>query len=265
MNARNNGTLRRGIGLALIALMAFGAMASGAAAHTSEEHGEVTVHDSEDGPPAKDIECEFWVKGHGVTNETGEIRLFHQQADFSNIETLATFEGEPNGTGTYDFHEGPFTYEHGWGDHYVYAIWNQSDSDELHRTENYEIRYDACEEEAEPPACPEDLRAQAHGNEDVTLGWNASADADSYHIYRATEDGEMTHVAEVNATSYMDTETEAETTYTYEVTAANEAGEAEDCPTAEVTAIPFFGGPALVAMAAVGSVGAVAAVRTRRG
>jgi hypothetical protein len=99
----------------------------------------------------------------------------------------------------------------------------------------------------------------------VTLAWNASADADSYHVYRATEDGEMTHVAEVNATSFTDTETEAQTTYTYEVTAANEAGEAEDCGTAEVTAIPFFGSPALVAMAAVGSVGAVGALRVRRG
>jgi hypothetical protein len=31
-----------------------------------------------------------------------------------------------------------------------------------------------------------------------------------------------------------------------------------------VTAIPFFGSPALVAMAAIGSVGAVAATRVRR-
>jgi hypothetical protein len=35
----------------LIAIMAFGAMAGGAAAHDHEEHGEVTIHDEEDGPP----------------------------------------------------------------------------------------------------------------------------------------------------------------------------------------------------------------------
>jgi fibronectin type 3 domain-containing protein len=99
--------------------------------------------------------------------------------------------------------------------------------------------------------------------EDIRLDWDASANASTYHVYRAQADGDMQHVAEVESTNYTDTETEAETTYTYEVTASNEAGEAEDCPTAEVTAIPFFGNPALVAMAALGSVGAVAVARTR--
>jgi hypothetical protein len=52
-------------------------------------------------------------------------------------------------------------------------------------------------------------------------------------------------LAQVDDTGYTDTETEAEATYTDEVTAENAVGEAEDCPTAEVTAIPFFADPAL--------------------
>ena len=263
------GTVRRGIGLALIALMAFGAMAGGAAAHNSEDHGEVTIHDEPDGPSTVHVECDFWVKGHNITHEEGEIWLSHVAPQHSDSKHLGDFEGEADGDGNYTFFEGPFNFSHGeWGDHMV----NARMDDDAHSTEYQHMNYEPCEdedqppeEEAEPPACPEDLRAQAHGDEDVTLAWNASANASTYHVHRASEDGQMTHVAQVNDTSYTDTETEAQTTYTYEVTAANEAGEAEDCPTAEVTAIPFFGNPALVALAAVGSVGAVAALRTRRG
>lgn len=57
-------------------------------------------------------------------------------------------------------------------------------------------------------------------------------------------------MAEVASTS--DTDTEVETTYTYEVTAASEAGEVEDCPTVQMGAIPFFGNPAIVGIAAMG-------------
>lgn len=121
------------------------------------------------------------------------------------------------------------------------------------------------DEEQQAPVCPEGLSAQAHGNEDITLSWNASVDADTYHVYRATGDGAFEHVAEVTSTSYTDTDTEAGTTYTYEVTAANEAGESEDCDQVEVTAIPFFGTPAVIAMAAIGSIGIVAILRARRG
>jgi len=265
---RTNNKLRRGIGFALVALMAFGAMAGGAAAHDSKEHGEVTIHDEEDGPPTVHVECEFWVKGHNITHEEGEIWLSHVAPQHSDSKHLGDFEGEADGDGNYTFFEGPFNFSHGeWGDHMV----NARMDDDAHSTEYQHMNYQPCEnedqppeEETEPPACPQNLQAHAQQNENVLLGWDASANASTYHVYRATEDGEMTHVAQVNDTSYTDTETEAETTYTYEVTAANEAGEAENCPTAEVTAIPFFGNPALVAMAALGSVGAVGALGLRR-
>jgi hypothetical protein len=120
-------------------------------------------------------------------------------------------------------------------------------------------------EERQPPPCPEDLQAQALSNEDIELDWNASADADSYDVYRATGGGAFERVATVPGTSYTDTDTDAGTTYTYEVTASNETGESSDCDRVEVTAIPFFGNPALVALAALGGLGAVAASRARRG
>lgn len=265
------------MGFALIAVMAFGAMATGASAHSarpgSDDHGEVTWHDSPDGEPTHELECEFWVKGTNMTNPNGTVEASHShEPEGRHTHTVGEWEGEPNGSGGWNFEAGPFTV-HDTGDHNLTKMYTEWHDDGTHRTSDDTNEYRPCEEEqdqppedeTEPPACPEDLRAQAHGNENVGLSWNASADADSYHVYRATEDGEMQHVAEVESTSYTDTETEAETTYTYEVTAANDAGEAEDCDVVEVTAIPFFGNPALVAMAAIGSVGAVAAVRTRRG
>jgi hypothetical protein len=371
------GTVRRGTGFALIALALAAlaglvAIADTGAAHASDEHGELTFHDSEDGPPTDDLQCEFWVKGHGMSHENATIRITHDTGgrDIHGM-TLTEVNGTQNENGTYDFEAGPFEWHHHSGSES--EQWFRAYMEGDHRTEIHEVDYSHCEDfqwwlpgddphacrapstveahvdngtvvvewsgepsedehqythiverapegtrdfqeiarpdpnassyrdttveegqgyhyfvtqlnegprnygypcdhatvfveeqEDDTPACPENLRAQAHGNEDVTLAWNASADADSYHVYRGTEDGDMQHVAEVNDTSFTDTETEAETTYTYEVTAANEVGEAEDCDRVEVTAIPFFGGPALVAMAALGSVGAVGALRVRR-
>ncbi|PSG97180.1 hypothetical protein BRD56_06905 [Thermoplasmatales archaeon SW_10_69_26] len=184
------------------------------------------------------------------------------------MTTVGTFNGTENENGTYDFEAGPFTLE----ERDNYLIYLRFDAEGQHGPPSHEVNYKTCDGSGDgdqmrnqPPACPENLEAQAQQNENIRLSWDASANASTYNVYRATEDGEMLHVAETNDTSFTDTETEAETTYTYEVTAANEAGEAEDCPTAEVTAIPFFGNPALVAMAAIGSVGAVGALRVRRG
>lgn len=117
----------------------------------------------------------------------------------------------------------------------------------------------------EAPDCPQGLEAEARANGDVRLNWQGVIDAETYNVYRATGDGDVEHLAETGISEHLDTQTEPGTTYRYQVTAVNEHGESQDCDEIEVTAIPFFDSPALVAMAAVGSVGAVAAVRTCRG
>jgi hypothetical protein len=269
---------KRWISFALAGLMVVGAFAGGASAHaSSEDHGEVTLHDSEDGEPQTltatepdpvELTCEFWVKGHNLSHQSGWINATSGSGPSVEVTTVGTFNGTENENGTYDFDAGPFTLEE-TDDYYVYL---RFDAEGQHGPPQHDVEYEACDgsgdgdqTQNQPPACPANLQAHAQQNENVRLGWDASANASTYHVYRATEDGDMQHVAEVESTNYTDTETEAETTYTYEVTAANEAGEAENCPTAEVTAIPFFGSPALVAMAALGSVGAVGALRVRRG
>jgi fibronectin type 3 domain-containing protein len=115
-----------------------------------------------------------------------------------------------------------------------------------------------------PPACPTQLDAEAMASEEVRLTWAAAEDAESYHVYRASGESGFEHVAEVQETSYVDGETEAETTYEYQVTAANTAGKAKACETVEVTAIPVFGEPVYVAVAALGGVGLAAVVHRSR-
>ena len=276
---RTHNEQRRGIGFALIGLMAFGAVAGGAAAHvSSEDHGEVTLHDSEDGEPQTstatepdpvELTCEFWVKGHNLSHQSGWINATSGSGPSVEVTTVGTFNGTENENGTYDFDAGPFTLEE--SDDYLLFVHLRAEGGD-HGPPNHDVNYKTCDgsgdgdqTQTQPPACPANLEAHAMQTEDIRLDWDASANASTYHVYRAQADGEVTHAAQVNDTSYTDTETEAETTYTYEVTAANEAGDAEDCPTAEVTAIPFFSNPALVAMAAIGSVGAVGAMRVRRG
>lgn len=101
------------------------------------------------------------------------------------------------------------------------------------------------------PSCPEDLRVVESRAEVVHLAWNGSEGADTYHVYRAGED-DAQHVAEVEETRYVDRELDPGTSYTYEVTAANATGEASDCPTVEVAAIPAFDSALAVGLALVG-------------
>ena len=75
-----------------------------------------------------------------------------------------------------------------------------------------------------PPAAPTGLTATA-GNQQVALTWNASSDATSYNVGRATTTGgPYTTIASPTTTSYTDTMVTNGTTYYYVVSAANSAG-----------------------------------------
>jgi len=85
------------------------------------------------------------------------------------------------------------------------------------------------------PATPTGLDAAA-GNGQVSLSWNASAGAAGYNIKRSTTSGGEATVASVSGTLYTGSGLANGTTYYYEVSATNSAGESLN--SAEVSATP---------------------------
>jgi fibronectin type 3 domain-containing protein len=86
------------------------------------------------------------------------------------------------------------------------------------------------------PATPTGLQAVA-GNAQVSLSWNASAGAASYHVKRSTTNGGPfnTTLASPTTTSYSDTAVVNGTTYYYVVSAVNTAGESANSAQASAT------------------------------
>jgi len=86
-----------------------------------------------------------------------------------------------------------------------------------------------------PPAAPTGLSASA-GNAQVSLSWNASTGATSYHVKRSTTSGgPYTQVGAPTATNYTDTGLTNGTTYFYVVSAVNSAGESANSTQASAT------------------------------
>jgi fibronectin type 3 domain-containing protein len=77
----------------------------------------------------------------------------------------------------------------------------------------------------QPPAAPTGLTAAA-GNAQVSLTWNASTGATSYHVKRSTTNGSgYAQIGAPTTTNFVDTGLANGTTYYYVVTALNTAGE----------------------------------------
>lgn len=77
------------------------------------------------------------------------------------------------------------------------------------------------------PSAPTNLTATAKSNGNIDLSWNGSADADGYNVYRSLDSANWSMIATVHTTKYSDTSAVANTTYYYEVTAYNTAGESD--------------------------------------
>src|SRR5271165_7412814 len=85
------------------------------------------------------------------------------------------------------------------------------------------------------PSTPSGVIASA-GNAQVSLTWNASAGATSYHVKRATvSGGPYTQIAAPTSPSYTDTGLTNETKYLYVVSAVNSAGESANSAEANAT------------------------------
>jgi hypothetical protein len=81
------------------------------------------------------------------------------------------------------------------------------------------------EEKVGQPLEPDNLQAEFHhSTPTVSLTWDAVADAESYHVYRAEGDGHFDQIASVDDPSYDDTDVEIGNTYRYFVTAIPENG-----------------------------------------
>ena len=85
-----------------------------------------------------------------------------------------------------------------------------------------------------PPATPAGLSATA-GNAQVSLTWNASSGATSYHVKRSTTSGAETQIAAPTSTSYTDTGLTNGTQYFYVVSAVNSGGESANSNEAAAT------------------------------
>ncbi len=99
------------------------------------------------------------------------------------------------------------------------------------------------------PAAPTGLKATA-GNANVSLSWTGSAGAATYSLYRGTASGAETLLKSgLTTTSYSDTSVANGTTYFYQVSAVNSAGEsaksgeASATPQAATTATQLLGNP----------------------
>lgn len=241
-------------------------------AHGTSDHGAITIHDEEGGPDAREVTCEFWVRGTNLTDDQGVIRAAHRLGDRSaHSHDIAEWDGVPDGNGTYSFLVGPLTI-HETDDHTFVDTTVGEQSEEKHGTAAHLIEYTACPDESEedPPAEPQPVECppvelEAYPRNDGSIGVNASGlhatDFEGELALMRSDGGEFEQVAslEVGNQFYIDTDTEVGTTYTYELVL-----DGETCSVLEVTAIPVF--PTLLAGgAAIGvSMLGYAAMRRRR-
>lgn len=94
----------------------------------------------------------------------------------------------------------------------------------------------------EPPTIPQNLTATAVSSSQIDLSWSASTDNVKVTGYRIYRDG--TETATTANTSYQDTGLTPETTYTYEVSAYDAAGnESDKSNSAQATTLKYTNHP----------------------
>lgn len=224
----------------LIGVLALTALAAGALAHSdSEDHGTITFHDRQDGPPQSsatvfadpvEVECQFWIRGYDMTHDHGQIEAQLGLSLTAEIQVLGEWNGTENGDGGHDFVAGPFSLRES-GNVSIRA------SMDGHGSRDHDVRFEACEGDTvqAPPECPLNLRIDLDSNNEVALRWNASARAEAYAIYRSHANESFHKLAEVNATAFLDANVDANVTYDYRIVALNEAGESKDCRVLQIS------------------------------
>jgi len=112
------------------------------------------------------------------------------------------------------------------------------------------------------PDAPTGLKA-APGNGQVTLTWNAATGAGSYNIYRGTlsgSEGNTPYRSGVTATTFVDTGLSNGTTYYYQGSAVNSAGESvRSSETSALPVAPPVSPPAATVVKAINAAGTASA------
>lgn len=244
-------------------LLALVALAPPGEAHISSEHGMITVHNSEDGPATETIECQFWVRGEGMSADNGTISAAHQLGGPSaHSHSLGAWTGTPDGNGTFSFLAGPFTL-HDSGDDWEIHV-SVVAAEGSHGVPAAFLDYTAC------IVCPHDLALEVLPDGPIRLEWTGTEEADIYVIDRREFEefgfGAREEIARTEETTFTDTTTLPGETYQYFVMAngTDEAGQHEvSCGSAQATAIPYFGAIGGV-LASAGVIAAYAVLRRRR-
>lgn len=261
--------------LALVTIVAFAAVPAVA---THNNRGTVKVHDDEEESPdvrnVPHVSCDFWVEGFMLGDDSGWIVFFSWPPTGNKTEVTPTGDDLDwsadlgNSSGEYHFINGPYQLPEG---HYrveVYTDDGHPGSDSGHFAKSKTFWVDPCEGGSNPP-CPEGLQVTArssNGTADNFLEWEAVENATGYNVYRAVDGGDFEYQVTIDApyTSYVDDHGIVPgTTYEYYVTALVGGVESENCESVQVTAVPFFGGVVLGALAVVGGVGAYVWLRRK--
>ncbi len=234
-------------------------IAPGAFAHESEEHGILTVHDEEGGPPTHEVHCEFWVEGRGLDHPEGNLTLgVFLGGPSASTPVIDNWTGVENLNGTYDFNGGPYIIDRGQDIFDLFA-WAAMGEEDNHTTPWVGMFYREC---PPPPTCSPDisLSAIAHEDESVTVeAHDLDREAGLERAVAGTDDFEHVATLDEGNTTFRDTGTEAETTYEYRLVANGET-----CATVEVTAIPVFPGLIVASLATVAGLGAYGAIARHR-
>lgn len=256
-----------------LALLLAIAAAAPAAAQNDNNAGTVKVHDDESENPEQrnvpHVSCDFWIEGFNMNDASGTLVFYAWPPTGDKSEVTPTGAGldwtgdEENEQGNHHFLAGPFQLPPG---HYrveVYTDDGHPGGDDLKFAKTKTFWVEPCDTPFENPPCPPGLTAVAPGDGGVELSWSVVADATGYNVYRAVGSGDFEFLANVNATSYTDADTEGGVTYSYYVAAVVGEVESVDCEAVTITTVPFFGGLALTALAGLGAVAAYVVMRRR--
>lgn len=263
----NRISTRNNVIVAMAVLVALGLSAAPAAADHPNNKGTIKIHDEMDADPdmrnEPHVSCDFWVEGFNMEGSSGHLE-FYEWAPTGNGDAVTpggdtltwTGEAEDDRNGGYHFLKGPYFLPAG---HYRVEAYDNDghpgSEDHFVKTKTFWV--DEC------APCPDDLSVTANDDGSVTLEWEDVDEAEGYNVYRAAGDGPFVFLDDTTDTTYTDSTTANGVTYHYRVTSTNGDFESEDCDDVTVTAVPFFPGLAVGALALVGSVGAYAALRRR--
>ena len=235
--------------------------------------GTVKVHDDEtENPETRNVphvSCGFWVQAFGLNDDAGWL-VFFVWPPTGEVEPVTPTGAEVTWSdddadehGNFGFNLGPFFLPPG---HYRVEVYTEDghpggEGGHFAKTKTFWV--EECDVVIEHLPCPPGLTAVALDDAGVDLNWTAVEGALGYNVYRAVGEGDFEFLVSLEETAFTDRDVQGGVVYSYYVTATTGDEESIGCMAVTVTAIPFFGAPVLIGLAAVGGVAAYALFRRR--